>query len=362
MYSRRSALRHWALYAGLLGWDLLLVTGITMQVTMVQVMQMELKLLTFASWLARSYATATVEKYVYDVKAQHSVWLGLPLSALGIVFHRLPVLIRIMRKRNPPKKRTKKGWEWSNFSKIVDGKAERRRGRFGAGHKGYEQATVWVMMLLAFEQLMRLSEIVRTPVESVSGKNPLMRSDGYFVDDEGKRVCQGEDGKWVLGPGREFAMFVMRMPPSKTNPHGEEDGIQSPFPKGWRQGVGFTSLGPAMLRYQNRYPVPARQAAVVPLFGLKQWKKGAVVARFTQQRYRTVFRQLCRLGGVWYSQYGLHCMRVGGTNRLMDLGATCPQISAAGRWAGDCWLLYLRRQRESLLALTVAMAVGHERV
>ena len=335
---------------------MLLVHGVTMPVQMAEVMRMEMKLLMFAAWLARCYASSTVEKYVYDVTAQHTVWLGLPLHALGVVFHRLPVMLRVIRKRKPPKKRAKASWPWSNFGEIVDGVPERGRGEFGIGVKGFMLATVWVVMLLAFEQLMRLSELVRTPVESVSGRNPLMRSDGYFVDNTGNRVAQDVRGRWVLGKGKEFATFVMRMPASKTDPHGEEGGIQSPFPKGWRDGEGMTALGPAMLRYQNRFPVPGQYADMVPLFGMQRWKAGVVVERLTQQQYQTGFRALCRLGSVQYNGYGLHCMRVGGANRLMDLGATCPQICAAGRWAGDCWLLYLRRQRESLLALTCAMS------
>ena len=55
----------------------------------------------------------------------------------------------------------------------------------------------------------------------------------------------------------------------------------------------------------------------------------------------------------------MHCFRVGGANRLIDIGASAPQVMAAGRWMGDCWILYARRQRAVLDELTCRMsAVG----
>ena len=54
---------------------------------------------------------------------------------------------------------------------------------------------------------------------------------------------------------------------------------------------------------------------------------------------------------------GLHAYRVGGTNRLIDIGASAPQVCAAGRWLGDCWVLYARRQRAVLDELTLKMSV-----
>ena len=74
--------------------------------------------------------------------------------------------------------------------------------------------------------------------------------------------------------------------------------------------------------------------------------------------YTRVFHELCRKADIQYSQYGIHCFRVGGMNRLMDLGATAPQICAMGRWQGDCWQLYARRERSRLEGLTLEMSQG----
>lgn len=340
-------------------WPILLVDKCTARPSIEDSWKMEQRLLVFAVWLARSYEPGTVNKYVYDVKAAHTEWLGVPLRALGVAFHRLPVLLKVLEKKKSTKKRVKVAWNMEQFAAVVTGiKARGRLGDFGEGHHGYQRAVVWVIMLLAFEQLFRLSELVKTRVASVSELTPLMRSDGYFVDGQGQRIAQDSNGRWALKPEQKVAKFIMREPPSKTNAVGQEDGIECPFPAGWEMGVGFTAAGPAMWRLQQRYPVPQRYADMVPMFGLVEWKAGVVVERFSETQYKRVFNGLCRGCKMQYIRYGLHCMRVGGTNRLIDLGASCPQVCAAGRWAGDCWKLYQRRQRKSQLELTKRMAVG----
>ena len=114
-----------------------------------------------------------------------------------------------------------------------------------------------------------------------------------------------------------------------------------------------------MYRYMCRYPVSRTQAARTPLFrdtraGMGQFQ------RVTQSKFRSVFKKLCRaaLPEIQFSGFGIHAYRVGGMNRLMDLGATAPQICALGRWESDCWLLYARRHRSVLVELTGRMVSG----
>ena len=109
-------------------------------------------------------------------------------------------------------------------------------------------------------------------------------------------------------------------------------------------------------------PVPRNRAGEVPLFGMSAWSAThPIVIQISQHKFVSVMHQLCngaspviryKVGG----NLGLHCFRVGGANRLIDIGASAPQVMAAGRWMSDCWTLYARRQRAVLVDLTCQMS------
>ena len=327
----------------------------------------EHKLLVFAHWLGKDYAYSTVVRYVGDVKAWQRMVTGIPLKALGVSFFRIPLLFRVMKRRKPPKTHDKAPWEFEFFERIINGAPPAARACFGSDLIGYQRCTVWVMMLLAFEQLLRMSEITTCQVPSVSERNPLMVSDRRYVDSVGRTVAFDLHGRPMMpSDGAYIVECVMRMPPSKTDVVGEKDGLRLPFPVGWTPSskTAPTAAGPAMWRRDTQFPVSVTASKSTPMFGMKQWTDGNRVEHFSQSRFSTVRNQLCRSvvkGGcaspeVRYAKLGLHAFRVGGVNRLMDLGATGPQICAAGRWAGDCWILYARRQRQVLTELTMRMS------
>ena len=113
---------------------------------------------------------------------------------------------------------------------------------------------------------------------------------------------------------------------------------------------------------QRTAPVPREHAKEVPLFGMKAWSSSHPrVVQISQHKFVSVMHQLCN-GASPVIRYkdggnlGLHCFRVGGANRLIDIGASAPQVMAAGRWMGDCWILYARRQRAVLDELTCRMS------
>jgi hypothetical protein len=314
----------------------------------------EWKLLLFAVWLHRGdYATSTVMNYVGAVKAWHRTAIGVPLDALGFRFYRLPLVFRTVRKRKPAKQRTKIPWEMAYFEAILKAWPQASVGYFGDGELGFQQAVTWTMMCVAFEQLMRLSELVTTTPPSVSQRRPLKWADVAFFNATGGQLEYDSAGRPLGDP----TYATMREPPSKTRAGGEDMFL--PFPAGWRAGRCHTAAGPALFRMQRRFPVERASAASVPLFGLLQWQKARPhVVQVSQQRFTTVMRTLCRLPSpqIKYAGLGIHCFRVGGCNRLMDLGASAPQICAAGRWAGDCWMLYARRQRKVIMQLTAQMS------
>jgi hypothetical protein len=326
------------------------------------ILEAERRLLLFSRWLARSYVSSTVFKYVSDVKALQRSYNGVPLAALGVAFHRLPILFRAMRREAPGGTREEKApWEVGMFEQQREGQgAGSSCGLFADSGKGrakataFEKATVDCVQALAFEQLLRLSELVRTGVATNAETYPLTWGDVEFLGAGGHILPWSEQGEPLGCP----VLLVLRMPPSKKDRIGTGE-LRCPFPEGWQEGAALNAAGPKLWRYARRYPVARNKAAVTPLFREKEGKKGAPVSRLSKSRFTRAFNVLCREASppIVYSQFGIHCFRVGGMNRLMDLGATAPQICALGRWSSDCWQLYARRQRKQLVNLTARMSM-----
>ena len=208
---RRSGLRHWAHFAcNLMGWDLLLFQQPVEQ-------------------SVDSNLTAEI-KYCYDVQSAHLTWLGAPLKSLGAVFFRLPLLYRWVKRQSPSSVRVKKPWEAAWFFQVCSGWLGDRT-LFGAMSADYEKAAVYTIMVLAFGQLMRASELTRTPVASVSEYGTLMVSDAIAVRRDGSlctlagRFWQryGADGAPDFS---EFTEVQLRMPPSKKDPTGRNSALR----------------------------------------------------------------------------------------------------------------------------------------
>ena len=322
------------------------------------VLEAEWKLLLFCVWLHNSgYAAATCSGYVGSVDSWHGKITGLPAQAVGVVFYRLPMLFRTLKKLNPAKLRDKRPWEFSYSLAVLEGWKQNGELSFAGDKDPYLMMVAWEVIKLAFEQLMRLAELVTTKPASVSMRNPLKWCDVTYEDAQGEVLGYDEEGRPMGCPVRAR----LREPPSKMR--GGGGVLTLPFPRGWYPGMETLASGPGLFMMQTQHPVPREQAKKVPLFGMTEWSPDRrFVVQISQQKFMTAMHRLCN-GAVPVVRYdskegklGLHAWRVGGTNRLIDLGASAPQVCAAGRWMGDCWVLYARRQRAVLEELTVRMS------
>ena len=117
----------------MMGWEITLFPRVevpSLQETLVA----EKKLLLFARWLARDYASNTTIHYVGEVKKAHISWLRVPLASMSVVFHRVPMLLRMLKKEKPGQKRVKTPWEHRNFAQIRRAHGSGASiGDFGAG-------------------------------------------------------------------------------------------------------------------------------------------------------------------------------------------------------------------------------------
>ena len=319
----------------------------------------EWRLLVFGTWLFKAgYASGTVVNYIGAVKKWHQQATGLPEAALGIVFYRLPTLFRVIKKLNPAKQRDKTPWEFGDFESVQEGWRSECRQRMSfqlqprSPAREYRLAVAWEVMKTAFQLLLRLAEVVTTVPPSVAMRDPLKWIDVIFEDAQGNPLEYDEKGRPVGCPVKAR----LREPPSKTRGGG---GVMVlPFPNGWQSDRFTLAAGPGLFRFQREYPVPREHARSIPLFGMSQFTVlRPFVVPLSQQAFVTSMRALCRGAEptVRYAKFGLHAWRVGGTNRLIDIGATAPQVCAAGRWMGDCWVLYARRQRKVIEELTMRM-------
>ena len=321
-----------------------------------EIMAAEKKLLLFMKWLDRSYAAQTIYKYVADVKALQTTYNGLPLASMEVTFRRLPLLFKSIKKAKPPAENEKTPWEKELFDRQRKGQGEgaamgvytasvHRRATFTP----FMKETAMCVQGLAFEQLLRLSELVRTQKATNAETFPLTWADLTFQDSTGAEIRWQQSGRVQGQP----AMAVIRMVPDKMHRVGS-GVLRCPFPEGWESGAAPNAAGPMLWRYANRYPVCRSMAGVTPLFRAKDPVAGQPVDRLSQTQFKAVFRELCRKASpeIQYQDFGIHCYRVGGMNRLMDMGATVPQICALGRWESDCWKVYARRHRASLWTLS----------
>ena len=321
----------------------------------------EWQLLTFCVWLhSAGYAASTCINYVGAVKDWHQRASGMPAKYWGLALYRLPTLFRAIKRRNPAKLRDKRPWEFEYSLAVVRGWRANGQWSFGDDAAGFLRLISWVLICVEFEQLMRLAELVTTNPPSVSMRDPLKWCDVVYEDSNGDPLGYDDRGRPFGSPVRA----KMREPPSKTRPGG--GWLIMPFPEGWEQGTSATAAGPMVWMMQRCAPVPRTHAKTTPLFGMSAWHKTKPhVVQISQHRFTTVMHQLCNgaspvvryKDGGGGKDLGIHCFRVGGTNRLIDIGASAPQVCAAGRWMGDCWLLYARRQRSVLDELTCRMAV-----
>ena len=85
----------------------------------------------------------------------------------------MPTLFRAIKRRNPVKIRDKRPWEFEYSLAVVKGWRVGGQWNFGDGVEGYMRMVTWTVICVAFEQLMRLAELVTTKPPSVSMRRPL---------------------------------------------------------------------------------------------------------------------------------------------------------------------------------------------
>ena len=303
-----------------------------------QVSKAEYKLLLFAMYLAKDYPGRTVSEYVYHVRAKHFQWLNFTdIADMGVVFSRLPLLLRILKKKTPGVMRSKKPFTKSNLQRLWSVCSV-------AFHRGdFEVMLFWITITTAFQQLLRLNEIVTMPVKSQANKFPISTADLTFFDVNGNAI-QHPDSKaqaWQMQDLVAYATIVA--PPTKADAEACNEPYYLPMSAGEAR---FICPCWALWQFLAAFPMPLLARQGTALFR-STGTPFAVQSKFAQ--YLRSFKKACRAANIQYSGYGKHCYRVGGLNALQDAGCTMPQLMAMGHWKSDAWMAYSRRQHLSLM-------------
>lgn len=298
----------------------------------------EHRLLMFAAYLSKSYTPGTVGEYVSHVKARHFFWLHFhDFAEYGVMFSRIKVFLRILRNRNPRQLRKKLPFTKPLLAKTWQAiRHDFVSLKFGA-------MVFWAVSTMAFQQLMRLNELVTMRVKTQANLYPIMIAHLTFFDRQGMQIefpASLSDAQSRLA---RLAYAVVLAPPSKADPTASNDPFYLPMSVG-----SAMSLAPCWVlwMFMAAYPVRPMARAATPLF---RTAPQAYAGQVQEYGFDVAFKAACRAANIRYEGFGKHRYRVGGLNALQDAGCSVAQVMAAGHWKSDAWLVYSRRQRISLM-------------
>ena len=129
--------------------------------------------------------------------------------------------------------------------------------------------------------------------------------------------------------------------------------IPAPGPNVPKHGSASATAFSAIHLLLTLYPLSSIYHAATPLL---RSTRALPTGQVTDRSFWSHFRKGCRKANIVFDGLGKHSFRVGGMNRLQDLGASVATICAHGRWASDAWATYSRRNQLSLMSWQQLMA------
>jgi hypothetical protein len=288
-------------------------------------------LLCFIAWLARSFASTTVAQYYSHVKALAAKQIGmLTLTSAEISFERADMAVKILKIRRPPVSKPKVAFTIVHLRRLWAA----TKSRFFDGD--FEAMAMWAASTLAFQQLLRLNEVVDTGRKSAASSKPFLIGSITFRNANGSTIPRPTSAADALARESTVAGASLKMVPSKADQAGKNPPLQLPIGQGQAK-----SLSPcwALWRLMGSFPVSGPGFTRKPLISNGLRSAGMI----TIATFMRAFKAACRRARIQYSQFGLSAFRVGGASRLQEVGAGEAEIQSAGRWSSEAWRTYVRR-------------------
>lgn len=335
----------------------------------------------YLQFLRTGYAFRTIRAYFNDLKVLQQRWArGISLHVLHQTFDRCRLLLQVYAKDMPIRKELKRPWRPEYFHQVLRGMGW---GPISGGTKGwgtFRQRSVWTVMVLMHEHLLRLGEVAAHTVPRQTMRRPWTHANVHFWVEE-RAVAWTEWGAPDPADRVACTHATLDPVPNKTDPLGEYGEFVCPCPsyrdiaaKEKDQGRArfdprLLSAGTLLWDLMTRNPVPRVFASCTPLFRMTAVLPPKLAAPLTQTAWANELKKLCRdarpqipliLDG---KTLGGHCMRVAGCNFAKSLNATMLQLADKGRWARWSWVQaqgydYLRSDYQSVQELTKAMVMG----
>ncbi len=269
---------------------------------------------------------STIKRYLGALNTAHEV-VGLRAPTRGRDFPRIERIYRgIKREQGTRDKRTRRP--------ITTALLRRLQPLLDPTH--HHDALLWAAMCTATCALLRLGELAVTPGSTT--RRALSLADLTLVTAAGTSVPAHAPRSELTDLTAEgISHAVLFVAASKTDPFG--------------QGARITVASPlaisALLSYLRVHPRSG--AATAPLFCHRDGTplQPATVIECTRAL-------LARLG-LDPLEYAGHSFRRGGASSLADAGTPDHVIQIMGRWASDCYKLYIELPVEHLLAATRRM-------
>jgi hypothetical protein len=291
----------------------------------------ECDLLCFIAWLARTYASTTVAQYYGHVKALAAKQIGsLSLNSAGILFERADMAVKILKIRRPPTSKPKAAFTISHLRRLWI--AIKR----GHSNRNYHSMALWAVCTLAFQQLLRLNEVVNTGAHSTANAKPFLVRSLVFKLANGNTTARPSSSLDAIARAGKVAGASLQMVPSKADQAGKNPPLQLPMGQGQAM---YLSPCWALWHLMGAFPPQAPRSASAPMIPDAPGSRVMIKVN----TFNRAFRTACRSARIQYSQFGLSAFRVGGASRLQEVGAGEAEIQSAGRWSSEAWRTYVRR-------------------
>jgi integrase len=284
-------------------------------------------LLCFIAWLARSHASTTVAQYFGHVKALAAKQIGkVSLAKAGIRFDQADLAVRILKARRPPTSKPKVPFTLTHLRRLW--KAIRPK------HEAadFSARALWAVCTLAFQQLLRLNEVVDTGKQSAASLHPFRVRSLSFLAASGATVPKPTSRRDARARMGSAVAAALRMVPSKADQAGKNPPLQLAQAPG-----SEVHLSPCWALWQLQAAFPRSPSApLIPNYP-------GSIAQMSNKTFQKAFRSACQRARIRHSQFGLSAFRVGGASRLQEIGAGEAEIQAAGRWSSEAWRIYVRQ-------------------
>jgi hypothetical protein len=325
----------------------------------------------FVELLSICYAYNTIDAYLNDVLNLQMIWNDYcALSAMGVTFGRVRMMMRSIQKRLPVVREKKRLWQPSYFPRIVRGMGWHAADIL-TKWTSYENQVMWTILILMYQLILRQGEIVEMHVPRHTARRPWVRSSVQFFAGT-RKIPMLDSG----APAPEWYPFLthvrLESVPDKTNVMGSRDPFillvfdEHTLRRSVELRAEIFDGGRLLWSLFTLWPVPLPFASMTPLFTLAHKPPPRETKAFNQNAFARGMTRLCKRAMPLIEKslngrtLGGHCMRGAAAEHAFQMGATIKDVCELARWQAEAFVKhkgydYLRRNHSGSTRFATAM-------